>query len=270
MSRILPESADGSNWMPRGLRKRQPPLRRLPPCQSRGLFLNDEFDTTEEHPPDLVFLWACGFSLAVGLVGLVLGWLTGIDARAYLLRVQQVTAGAVLRDLGLGVAAAVPMTIAVWLLMKVPHEAIDAIKRLGDQPMMHALLSLRRPELLTISLCAGVGEELAFRGWMLPMLASLGETATGVVNTYSVGDPFTQAPPVVLAAAVFISSVAFGALHPITKLYVVVASLMGVYFAVLLITTNSLLVPIIAHASYDAAQFLIASAEERRQSESGA
>ena len=221
----------------------------------------DEIPTDEDTPDDLLFVWACGFELAIGLAGLLLAWMLGIDARAYLGRVDQLTWQSVGMDVGIGLAASLPMLAAIFLLVKIPHESITAIKRLSDAPTMRALLSLSPGELLALSLCAGIGEELAFRGCLLPWLTAIDDASGQTVNSFQVGDSFSTAVPALLIAAVAVSSIGFGMLHPITKLYVVVASLMGVYFATLMIVTDSLLVPIVAHAAYDAAQFLMAKRE---------
>ena len=60
-----------------------------------------------------------------------------------------------------------------------------------------------------------------------------------------------------LGAAVLISPVLFGALHPVTKLYFALATIMGAYFAALMLLSDSLLIPIVAHAAYDAMQLLV-------------
>lgn len=223
--------------------------------------MNDESDLTEETPDDFLFAWACGFELAIGLVGLVIAWIVGMDARAYIGKLDQLDWRSVLFDGALGAVAAIPMLIAIALLMKIPHDSITAIKRLSDMPTIKALLSLTNAELLTLSLCAGIGEELAFRGVLLPWLTSLRDASAAFPNTFDVGDSFQLANPALLVAAVILSSVAFGMVHPITKLYVVVASTMGVYFAILMIATDSLIVPMVCHAVYDAAQFMIAKRE---------
>ncbi|PAY17801.1 CPBP family intramembrane metalloprotease [Rhodopirellula sp. SM50] len=223
--------------------------------------MNEETPPPEDVPDDFLFVWACGFELAIGLAGLLLAWLLGVDARAYLGRIDKLAWKSVAIELGIGALASIPMLIAISLLMKIRHEAIDALKRLSDAPTMKALLSLSPAELLTVSICAGIGEELAFRGCLLPWLTAVQDATGQIDNPFQVGDSFSVAVPGVLAAAVLVSSIGFGLLHPITKLYVFIASLMGVYFAALMIATDSLLVPIVAHAAYDAAQFLIAKRE---------
>lgn len=219
----------------------------------------DTDEISEAPEPDMLFLWACGFELAIGLLGLIVASAVGLDARAYLPRWDEIQVPSLLTEVGIGAAAAIPMAIVVWLLMKIPHESIEAIKRLGDDPTMKALLSLSFLELFTLSLCAGIGEEFAFRGCLLPLMAGLAES-----GVHEIGASLSTANPSLLVSAVFLSSVAFGLLHPITKLYVGVAGLMGVYFAVLLVVTDSLVVPIVAHTVYDAIQFAIAKRSDAK------
>ncbi|MCD0458813.1 CPBP family intramembrane glutamic endopeptidase [Roseiconus lacunae] len=224
-------------------------------------------DLTPEHdsPDELMFVWACGFELAIGVVGLIVASIVGFDARAYLPRIEDVQPLAILKDIGIGIVASVPMLIVVYALLQIPHRSIDAIKRLSDAPTMKAILSFSYPELIVLSICAGIGEELAFRGCLLPWFTAIDDPSASIINPYDVGDGFAVALPSLLIAAIIFSSVAFGLLHPITKLYVVIASLMGVYFAMLLIVTESLLIPIVAHAAFDAIQFVIAKNSDEEE-----
>jgi membrane protease YdiL (CAAX protease family) len=232
--------------------------------------LREELNETEESSLDTLFIWSCGFELAIGLLGLIVAWGAGFDARVYLDRIGELSWQSTGYEILLGAIAAAPMAIAIWLLMKVPHEAIESIKRLGDDPTMKALLSLGYLELFTLSLCAGVGEEVAFRGCLLPWLATIGGPDLPASADFKIGERLMTASPLVLGLAVTASSFAFGMLHPITKLYVAVATLMGVYFAGLMIATDSLLVPIVTHAVYNASQFAFAKRDLERQKKSTA
>ena len=58
-------------------------------------------------------------------------------------------------------------------------------------------------------------------------------------------------------------------MHPITKLYVVLAALMGVYFGVLMLWSGNLLVPIAAHAAYDAVQLILTARQSDAESQVG-
>ena len=43
----------------------------------------------------------------------------------------------------------------------------------------------------------------------------------------------------------------FGLAHPITPFYAILAGLIGVYFGWLMIASENLLVPVVAHGAYD-------------------
>ena len=118
---------------------------------------------------------------------------------------------------------------------------------------MKALLKLGPAELIVISICAGIGEELLFRGWLMQWLVEGAAAAPG-----------TPAP-VAVGVALVVSSIIFGLFHPITRLYVVLATLMGLYFGLLVIYTENLLVPIAAHATYDAVQLIMTARQEREK-----
>jgi membrane protease YdiL (CAAX protease family) len=155
-----------------------------------------------------------------------------------------------------GCLAAIPVLIAIEIIRRIPCEPVRELERLSDDGMFRTLLSLKPLELILISICAGVGEELLFRGWLLFWLAGL--DASGPAPTmFEYG------------AALAASSVAFGLVHPITKLYVVLATLMGLYFGLLVLLTGNLLIPIAAHATYDAVQLIITGYREDRKAEGG-
>ena len=89
---------------------------------------------------------------------------------------------------------------------------------------------------LALGCVAGLGEEMLFRGVLQYELTSwLGQ-----------------------GVAVAISSIIFGALHAVTPLYAILASLASVYFGVLYIVSSNLAVPITAHAVYDLLALLFA------------
>lgn len=89
---------------------------------------------------------------------------------------------------------------------------------------------------LSLGLVAGFGEELLFRG----------------VLQYELSSRIGQ------GLAVGLSSIIFGALHAVTPLYAVLASLASVYFGATYLYFGNLAVPIVAHAFYDLAALLFA------------
>ncbi|QDT62065.1 CAAX amino terminal protease self- immunity [Stieleria bergensis] len=222
----------------------------------------DRPDETSEPSQDVeMFLYACLFELGIGVLGMLVGWLIGVDVRAYLPRLDSLEVAVLAKQIAVGVVAAIPMLLMVRMVMMVDHPAISEIKNVGESSMMAGLLKLTGPELLVISLCAGVGEELAFRGCLLPAFIQLTDYLVGSQTPYQVGGGFAGASPFAVGLAVAVSSLAFGAVHAITRLYAVMATLMGVVFGLLMVFSDSLIVPIVAHAVFDAVQFLQARRE---------
>jgi membrane protease YdiL (CAAX protease family) len=82
---------------------------------------------------------------------------------------------------------------------------------------------------VALGLAAGLGEEMLFRGVL--------QYETGLRT----GD----------VVAVALTSIIFGALHAVTPLYALLASLASVYFGYLYLSSGNLAVPISTHAIYD-------------------
>ena len=221
------------------------------PLQTLPERLSEEIETDDQPDPEAMFLWACGFSLALGVVGVLLGTLFGPDALELLPTFERDHLVTILWQTLLGCAAALPMMASIEVLRKLPWESVKELERLSEDETISTLLSLSPIKLLLISICAGLGEEVLFRGWILPRLSD---------QIAMFGFPNLS-----LTLAILISSILFGALHPITKLYFVLAAIMGAYFAALMLLTNSLLVPIAAHAAYDAMQLLVSSYRLRNE-----
>ena len=87
-----------------------------------------------------------------------------------------------------------------------------------------------------LGVAAGLGEEMLFRGVLQYELGS------------QIGDIF----------AVILTSIIFGALHAVTPLYAILASLASVYFGYLYLAFENLAVPIYTHALYDIGALLYA------------
>jgi membrane protease YdiL (CAAX protease family) len=133
------------------------------------------------------------------------------------------------RDAALGVAVSVPMLLLFWLCVTWPVGPLVRIRRLAEEFIRPLFVICSLAELAALSLAAGVGEEMFFRG-------VLQEAAGRWTNL-----------PVAVAAV----SVAFGLLHALTPTYAVLATLLGVYLGAVQVATGNLLVVIIAHALYD-------------------
>jgi membrane protease YdiL (CAAX protease family) len=130
---------------------------------------------------------------------------------------------------GLGVAATGPMLLGLLLLTWLPIRPV--------QRLMHVFDEIGRPffarytilDLAVLSLLAGFGEEMLFRG-----------VIQGAVE-HKFG------PWIALAAA----GVLFGLMHAVTPTYVLLAMLAGVYLGGVWMLTENLLVVILAHTLYD-------------------
>ena len=112
----------------------------------------DRPDETSEPSQDVeMFLYACLFELGIGVLGMLVGWLIGVDVRAYLPRLDSLEVAVLAKQIAAGVVAAIPMLLMVRMVMMVDHPAISEIKNVGESSMMAGLLKLTGPELLVIS-----------------------------------------------------------------------------------------------------------------------
>lgn len=207
--------------------------------------MDDDSKPIKQDPQSFLLL-SVVLELGLGVIALVLGGIFGPDPRHVVPPVEegwQVASG-----VGWGLLAALPMLAAIQLLERLPIEPIRRLQKETEDRLIALMSSFTLAELGLISLCAGVGEEMLFRGWLMMSLA--GPTAEW------------QMPTLVLA--VVVSSIAFGLAHPITPAYVVVTGVLGVYLAMLLVWTQNLLVPITAHAFYDFVQLVFITRAVRR------
>lgn len=132
-----------------------------------------------------------------------------------------------------GTAASLPMLILFLLSLRVPFRPMVNLRRVVDEFMVPLFRHCRPLELLIISVLAGLGEEMLFRGVLQEAIAGW------------VGGPAGPWTGVVGAA------VLFGLLHPMTPSYAVLAAAIGLYLGWLQLAVGNLLVPITAHAAYD-------------------
>ena len=103
------------------------------------------------------------------------------------------------------------------------------VKKFCDHEVVPLLNDSSWSEIALVSLSAGVGEEMLFRG---------------VIQT-SIGTWLGMAWGLVL------SSLLFGFFHPISLTYMIIASILGVYLGAVLIADGNLLTSMVVHALYD-------------------
>jgi membrane protease YdiL (CAAX protease family) len=161
------------------------------------------------------------------LLALLLGWLFDKNA---LSRLRLDLAG-----VGWGLAAALPMLAAFFVMRRWPVGPLAGLKKFSDdliRPMMRPLTTV---DLLGISCLAGLGEEMLFRGVAQDFFA--GYLSRGW--------------------AVAAASLMFGVVHAITPTYFVLASLAGAYLGWVYALTGDIAAPIVAHAAYDFVALLV-------------
>ncbi len=200
-----------------------------------------------EQTPDSVFSTAIALELGLGALAILLGWLCGVDVRQWIPRPEPGQWGQIASGFGLGALAAVPMLLAIELIEWIDWKPIRELQELEKMPIVSQLLELSAGELIAISIAAGVGEELLLRGWLLGWI-------TG---------PLTSATMQVIVVGLVLSSLAFGLMHLITPAYAVITFVLGVYLGGLVLWSENLLVPIAAHAVYDAVHLLMAKRQAR-------
>jgi len=167
--------------------------------------------------------WALCFEVGLGVIALGLGWLLDVwpaqklhwPIRPY--------------DLFLGLISALPPLALMLGLIRVPWRPIKTLRELVHSHVLPIFQGLSLLDLALISIAAGWGEELLFRGFMQTGLESL------------VG------PWGAIAAA----SLLFGLVHFLSPAYFVLAAAISIYLGVLFWHFDSLWIPIIAHATYD-------------------
>ncbi|MDR3639390.1 MAG: CPBP family intramembrane metalloprotease [Isosphaeraceae bacterium] len=132
-------------------------------------------------------------------------------------------------DACLGAVATLPMLALLAIVVRWPVGPLGPIKQFFDREVRPLLRTRPWYDLALISIAAGVGEEMLFRGVIQGALShALGQTAGLVV-----------------------ASLIFGALHPITRAYTVLAAALGAYLGGTWLFTGNLLSAMVTHGLYD-------------------
>jgi len=129
-----------------------------------------------------------------------------------------------------GVAATFPLLAGLWLSTRYPIGPLKDLKRVVQELIVPMFRRATLLDFALVSLVAGVGEEMLFRGFVQEGLTQLS------------GNEWL---------ALGLASVLFGLAHPITATYAVLAVLIGAYLGLLWLLSGNLLAPMITHALYD-------------------
>lgn len=180
-------------------------------------------NSTEPPPLSRRALWGAilVFEGGLGLAAIGLGWLTGDDPR-HLLRGGPV-------DLAWGVTAALGLLVVFGAMQRSCWAPLVALRNQVQEMVRVFFGRATSLDLLCAAVAAGIGEELFFRGWLLPFLGRFLGTAGGLLG----------------------SSLLFGLAHPFSRTYFVLATGIGALLGWIWVQTGSLVGPIVAHALYD-------------------
>jgi membrane protease YdiL (CAAX protease family) len=177
--------------------------------------------TSEALPSKRLVQFGVLFEGGLGVAAWLLGWLLKQPP----LKDFRWDAGAA----ALGVAASLPMLLLFLLCIRWPVGPLARIRRITDEVIRPLFASCTLFELALLSLMAGVGEEMLFRGFLQRAFMQWWGVWAGVA----------------------VASVLFGLVHCITPTYAVLATLIGVYLGAWWLATGNLLVVIVAHGLYD-------------------
>lgn len=172
-----------------------------------------------------------GFPMAVmvegglALTAAILAWLLGVRLRDQFPAWGAPLAAATAR----GVLAAVPMLVLFWILIRSNHPALTHLRDQVEWLVREMFPAGSAAQFGLVALLAGVGEELLFRGVIQAKVAEWTTPATGLV----------------------VASLLFGAAHALSRLYFVLATVIGFYLGWFALYFGELVTPIVAHSLYD-------------------
>ena len=129
----------------------------------------------------------------------------------------------------LSVLATVPLLVVLRGLARLDWQPFRELEDAVRGVLARLFVNARPGAVVAVSLLAGFGEELLFRGVLQNLLAG--------------------AMPIELA--ILFAGIAFGLAHYVNGVYFVVATLVGIYLGLLYHWTGNLLIACLVHALYD-------------------
>jgi CAAX protease family protein len=133
------------------------------------------------------------------------------------------------KAVGYGIAATLPLLGLLGWCLRTRWRPMRRLVRLIEEHLTPYVAGASAGGIVLLSLMAGFGEEVLFRGVIQAGLA--------------------DRLPAWLAVG--IAALLFGVAHWLTMSYAVFATLIGVYLGILFLVTENLLAPIATHALYD-------------------
>jgi hypothetical protein len=169
--------------------------------------------------------WAVLVEGGLAVLAVVLAWVFGVPLASQF--PSDFTA--IFMAAGRGVLATLPLLAGFWWVVRSRRPALRRLRHwmqwLVDEVFAQATIA----QLALVAALAGVGEELLFRGVLQWLVGHWTTPLWGVA----------------------VASLVFGALHALSKLYFLLATLIGVYFGWLVLWYGDLVTPMVAHGLYD-------------------
>jgi len=174
------------------------------------------------------FISICIFEGGLGLVAWTLGLLFGCSPLT--------TIKFTWESVAWGVVGTLPLILVLLLLERSRWSGIAEIRGVVRKILVPLFQNFSLWQLFFVALFAGLGEEILFRGFVQGGLEIL-------LNYFNL--------PAASIVSLFITSMLFGVMHPITRTYALLCMLAGLYLGGLWLWSNNLIIPIVVHALYD-------------------
>ena len=188
--------------------------------------MDDPEQISPEQSPPFLFGRAVIFECSLLLVAAALAWILDVPLLADL--------GWDLEAALLGTSSALPLlALFAWMLQS-ESPAFVEIREFLDKFVRQLFGSWTVAQMAILSLAAGIGEEVLFRGVLQPGISNFSSPITGLL----------------------VASFAFAACHALTKAYFITTFFIGIYLSLVWQASDNLLAPIITHAVYDFAALL--------------
>jgi uncharacterized protein len=185
-------------------------------------------------PPRNTPIAAALFEGSLVFVALSLGWMLSLAPLA--------TFRVTPRAVALGLAAVGPMLVLLALCVSVPRRPFSDVLGVADETLLPWFRSCNVVELAALSLLAGLGEEMLFRGIVQEYLSQYFDRA---LIEWAASEQWAA------WLAILLTAIVFGLLHAVNWSYALMAAVVGLYLGWLWLASGNLLVPVTAHAAYD-------------------
>jgi hypothetical protein len=183
--------------------------------------MSGETTTTLALPGSVAFAWGCLLEGALLIAAFGLARLAGVPFLA--------TFRWNVMDALLGVAASLPLLALFLWLMRTSWPPVSGAARFLEEVVRPVIGGWSLWQMAVISMLAGVCEEILFRGVL----------QGGLTLHWGAG------------AALIVASLVFGLAHYVNPAYAVIAAAIGAAFGGLWLWKGNLLLPMVAHATYD-------------------